>query len=227
MLKYVGKTLEKGLKWTAMTYGQEMYVEYIIQGFNHREAFIKAFPSQKSRKPSLIDSKASQLFNSKEIQEYFKKREAEVLAECQKRAVWNKEKAVKELVDLHEINKKENLRYQEAYYDELALYDKRIAELEKQMGKARLSKKALKKLSDDVDELKWRRIQLCKSHISNKNVNEAVLSSIQQLNELMDFKNEALRNLKEAEEPTKIEVMFATDMEKGGELEADNETDKV
>ena len=62
-----------------MTYNQEMYVEYILQGYNHRTAFIRAFPSSKSKKPSLIDSQASQLFAKNEVQVYFNKRKAEIL----------------------------------------------------------------------------------------------------------------------------------------------------
>lgn len=200
-----------------MTYNQEMYVEYILQGYNHRTAFIRAFPSSKSKKPSLIDSQASQLFAKNEVQVYFNKRKAEILEECKNKAVWNKEKAMGELIDLLDVNKKENLRYEEAFYDELDLIDKKIEELERQMKKPRIAKKLLKQLQKDVDAWKWQRIQVCKRHISNKNVNEAILSSIQQLNEIMDFKNEALRNLKESENQNKIEILFNTDMEKADE----------
>lgn len=200
-----------------MTYNQEMYVEYILQGYNHRTAFIRAFPSSKSKKPSLIDSQASTLFNKGEVQEYFNKRKAEILEECKNKAVWNKERAMGELIDLLDVNKKENLRYEEAFYDELDLIDKKIEELERQMKKPRIAKKLLKQLTKDVDAWKWQRIQVCKRHISNKNVNEAILSSIQQLNEIMDFKNEALRNLKESENQNKLEIIFNTDMEKGNE----------
>ena len=200
-----------------MTYNQEMYVEYILQGYNHRTAFIRAFPSSKSKKPSLIDSQASQLFAKNEVQAYFNKRKAEILEECKNKAVWNKEKAMGELIDLLDVNKKENLRYEEAFYDELDLIDKKIEELERQMKKPRIAKKLLKQIEKDVDAWKWQRIQVCKRHISNKNVNEAILSSIQQLNEIMDFKNEALRNLKESENQNKIEILFNTDMEKADE----------
>ena len=200
-----------------MTYNQEMYVEYILQGYNHRTAFIRAFPSSKSKKPSLIDSQASQLFAKNEVQVYFNKRKAEILEECKNKAVWNKERAMGELIDLQEIKKKENLRYEEAFYDELDLIDKKIEELERQMKKPRIAKKLLKQIEKDVDAWKWQRIQVCKRHISNKNVNEAILSSIQQLNEIMDFKNEALRNLKESENQSKVEIIFNTDMEKADE----------
>ena len=182
-----------------MTYNQEMYVEYILQGYNHRTAFIRAFPSSKSKKPSLIDSQASALFNKGEVQEYFNKRKTEILEECKNKAVWNKERAMIELIDLLDVNKKESLRYEEAFYDELDLIDKKIEELEKQMKKPRVAKKVLMQLTKDVDAWKWQRVQVCKRHISNKSVNEAILSSIQQLNEIMDFKNEARRNLKESE----------------------------
>ena len=200
-----------------MTYNQEMYVEYILQGYNHRTAFIRAFPSSKSKKPSLIDSQASQLFAKNEVQVYFNKRKAEILEECKIKAVWNKERAMGELIDLLDVNKKENLRYEEAFYDELDLIDKKIEELERQMKKPRIAKKLLKQIEKDVDAWKWQRIQVCKRHISNKNVNEAILSSIQQLNEIMDFKNEALRNLKESENQSKVEIIFNTDMEKADE----------
>ena len=200
-----------------MTYNQEMYVEYILQGYNHRTAFIRAFPSSKSKKPSLIDSQASQFFAKNEVQVYFNKRKAEILEECKNKAVWNKERAMGELIDLLDVNKKENLRYEEAFYDELDLIDKKIEELERQMKKPRIAKKLLKQIEKDVDAWKWQRIQVCKRHISNKNVNEAILSSIQQLNEIMDFKNEALRNLKESENQNKVEIIFNTDMEKADE----------
>ena len=139
------------------------------------------------------------------------------LEECKNKAVWNKERAMGELIDLLDVNKKENLRYEEAFYDELDLIDKKIEELERQMKKPRIAKKALMQLQKDVDAWKWQRIQVCKRHISNKNVNEAILSSIQQLNEIMDFKNEALRNLKESKNQSKVEIIFNTDMEKADE----------
>ena len=204
-----------------MTYNQEMYVEYILQGYNHRTAFIRAFPSSKSKKPSVVDSQASQLLAKDEVQEYFNKRKAEVLEECKNKAVWNKERAMGELIDLLDINKKENLRYEEAFYDELDLIDKKIIELEKQIKKPRQAKKVIRQLMADVDTFRWQRIQVCKRHTSNKSVNEAILSSIQQLNEIMDFKNEALRNLKESENQQKIEILFNTDMEKDNK-EAEN-----
>lgn len=207
-----------------MTYNQEMYIEYIIQGYNHRTAFIKAFPSSKCKKPSLIDAQASQLFAKKEVQEYFKKREKEVLDESKAKAIWNKEIAMNELIDLLYTNKKESKRYEEAFYDELDLIDRKIAELEKEIKKPRQAKKTIKQLTANVDELRYARIQVCKRHISNKSVNEAILSSIQQLNEIMDFKNEALRNLKESENQQKIEILFNTDMEKGKKEDGNNTT---
>jgi hypothetical protein len=120
-----------------------------------------------------------------------------------------------ELIDLLYTNKKESKRYEEAFYDELDLIDKKIIELEKQIKKPRQAKKVIRQLMESVDRLRWERIQVCKRHTSNKSVNEAILSSIQQLNEIMDFKNEALRNLKESENQQKIEILFNTDMEKG------------
>ena len=93
--------------------------------------------------------------------------------------------------------------------------DRKIEEKEREMKKPRQAKKVIKQLSADVDQLRYARIQVCKRHISNKSVNEAILSSIQQLNEIMDFKNEALRNLKESENQQKIEILFNTDMEQG------------
>lgn len=197
-----------------MTYNQEMYIEYILQGFNHRESFIKAFPSTKSKKPSMIDAMASQLFTKADIQEYYQKRKVEVQAEIQKKAVWNKELAMNELLDMLYTNKKESKRYEEAFYDELELIDKQIARVEKEMKKPRLSKKEQAKLSKERDDFKWQRITVCRRHISNKSVNEAILSSITQLNEIMDFKHEALKNLKESENQGKIEILFNTDLEK-------------
>lgn len=200
-----------------MTYNQEMYIEYILQGYNHRTAFIKAFPSSKSKKPSIVDSQASQLFLKEEVQNYFQKRKQEIQDELKGKAIWNKELAMNELIDLLYTNKKESKRYEEAFYDELDLIDRKIQEFEKEMKKPRVAKKVVKQLQTNVDQLKYQRIQVCKRHISNKNVNEAILSSIQQLNEIMDFKNEALRNLKESENQQKIEILFNTDMEKTDE----------
>ena len=138
-----------------MTYNQEMYVEYILQGYNHRTAFIRAFPSSKSKKPSLIDSQASALFAKGAVQAYYNKRKEEILEECKNKAVWNKEKAMGELIDLLDVNKKENLRYEEAFYDELDLIDKKIEELERQMKKPRIAKKLLKQIEKDVDSWNW------------------------------------------------------------------------
>lgn len=207
-----------------MTYNQEMYIEYILQGYNHRTSFIKAFPSSKSKKPSIIDAQASQLFSKPEVQEYFQKRKEEIQNEIKEKSIWNKELAMNELIDLLYTNKKESKRYEEAFYDELDLIDKKIEELEKEIKKPRQAKKKIKQLMADVDGLRYARIRVCNRHISNKSVNEAILSSIQQLNEIMDFKNEALRNLKESENQQKIEILFNTDMEKGKESNGSSTT---
>lgn len=171
---------------------QEMFLEYILQGYNHRTAYIKAFPKHAHYKPSSIDVKASILFNQTNVQLRYRELKQQLTDELQEKALWTKEESICELKELLRINKEESKRYQQAYEDEMQIYDRKINELEKQIKKPKkyLSKKKSEELQNEIEKLKMGRIRLVGRHQSNKTVNEAILQSILQLNEIMGYKKD-------------------------------------
>lgn len=201
-----------------MNYKQEMYIEYIIQGYNHRNAYLLAFPEAKGRKPSIIDQNASILFHKEEVQEYFLKRRQEQLDILMEKSVWTKEKAIGELMEVLENNKKEYKRLENSWVEELALWDKRIQELEKEKKKCRIGKKKTAELDSKIDECRWQKIQLTKRFRNSKFVNDGILQSVLQLNGIMEnFR--VINPNNEEDVQTQLQILFSTDMEKGQEVE--------
>lgn len=175
-----------------LSLAQEMFLEYILQGFSHRSAYIKAFPNHAHYKPSSIDVKASILFNQTNVQLRYRELKQQLTDELQEKALWTKEESIYELKELLRINKAESMRYQQAYEDEMQIYDRKINELEKQLNKPKkyLSKKKAEDLQNEIEKLKIERIRFTGKHQSNRTVNEAILQSILQLNEIMGYKKE-------------------------------------
>ena len=80
--------------------------------------------------------------------------------------------------DLLNKNVIESDRYEEAYEDEMELYDKQIEQKIEQLNnpKGYQSKKARAQLEAEIDELKFAKIRCNRRHQSNKSVNEKTIA---------------------------------------------------
>ena len=172
-----------------LSQSQEMYVEYLIQGYSQRKAYIKAFPENKDSKPSTIDIKAWQLFHKENVQKRYQDLLNYIEEENIKKAVWTKEQAILELKRVLEANIKESNRYEEAYEDEMELLDKQIAERLDALAnpKKYMSKKTKEQLENEIDELKMAKVKVNRRHQSSKSVNDAILQAVLQLNTMMGY----------------------------------------
>lgn len=189
-----------------MTYNQEMFIEYILQGYKHREAYVKAFPQYADMKPSQLDNRAHKIMIKPEAKAYFDRRESELKEQMRDNAKWTRERAVNELLSILDTNKREMLRYDESYLAELEMIDRNLGLLKKKIQNTRLTKKERAGIQSQIDAWTERKIRCNRRQQSNKSVNDAILQSITQLNALTDVSLPAEQN-----EPTKIEISFATD----------------
>lgn len=196
------------MKENNLTVSQELYLEYLLQGYSQRRAYIKAFPKSKDSKPSVIDQKASTLFHLEPIQKRYNELKKKLYEELINKAIWTKEQSIYELQDILYRNKRESERYEEAYEDELYLINKKMEEIEKSLKKPKgyMSRKKKEELEKDLDNLKASRIHLNRRHQSNKSLNEAVLSSIQQLNAIHGY------DKSEKDITVKAEITFIDDI---------------
>lgn len=168
---------------------QEMFVEYLIQGYSQRKAYIKAYPDSKDSRPSTIDIKAWKLFHLESVQKRYKEIRDSIAEETIRKAVWSKEEAISELKSILDANKKESGRYEQAYEDEMELLDRQIQEKEDSLinPKGYMSRKRREEIQNEIDELKMMRIKANRRHQSSKSVNDAILQAVLQLNTMMGF----------------------------------------
>lgn len=187
---------------------EQDFVFYILQGYNHSQAYKKAFPDNKYAGNSLWTN-SSILFHTPRVQSYYNTKRNEVLEELKQKAIWTREQSINILVDLLNKNKRESDRYEEAYIDELQMLDRQIEEKEEEMinPKGYQSKKLKAQLQDDIDNLKMARIMCNRKHQSNKSVNEAILNTIQQLNQMMGYNDKENNKLE-----VKAQVQFLDDV---------------
>ena len=89
-----------------LTEKQINFCRGIVEGKSLYESFITSYKPNKDKQTNY--KKASELYKQGNIQEYIAKLRAEVNKEVIKKAVWNKERAEKELLDLMNVTK-ENL----------------------------------------------------------------------------------------------------------------------
>lgn len=171
-----------------LTLRQEKFIQCVLQGDSLKNAYLKSFP-ESFKNVNSIYVKASLLFNRPAIHERYEELRAIIEEELKRKSIWTKERSINELKELLRKNRVESDRYEQAYNDEMEILDKQIAEKENELNnpKGYVSKKLKASLQDDIDTLKMARIQCNRRHQSNKNVNDAILQSIQQLNEMMGF----------------------------------------
>ena len=196
-----------------LTKSQEMFCEYLNQGYSQRKAYILAFPDSKDSKPSVIDMKAWKLFHTEAIQARYNELCEITTEENIRKAIWTKEQALSELKRVLENNKKESYRYEEAYLDEMELLNKQInerleilANVEKNNKNPAkyISKKKQAEIRAEIDELKLAKIKCNRRWQSNKSVNDAILQAVLQMNTMMGFDK-----LKEEKTPIEAQVQIS------------------
>jgi hypothetical protein len=173
-----------------LTVRHENFIHYVLQGYSYTDSYIKCFPQDKEKRSlTKIYSLASQLFNDPDVHAKYLQLKEMMQRELQERALWTKEQAINELKELLRKNRVESDRYEQAYNDEIEMLDRQIEEKENEIKRPKgyQSKKLKASLQDEIDGLKMARIQCNRRHQSNKSVNEAILSSVQQLNEMLGY----------------------------------------
>lgn len=192
-----------------LTNQQEKFIRLLIEGYTQKTAYTMAYPESKSMSISNIYSKASQVLHYPHVQEKYNEIKRIIEEELQEKAIWTREQSIYELKELLRKNRIESDRYEQAYEDEMGMLDRQIKEKENELKspKGYLSKKKKAELQDDIDNLKMARIMCNRRHQSNKNVNEAILNSIQQLNEMLGYNRHEEKKAEEQEQ-----VVFTNDI---------------
>lgn len=173
-----------------LTAKQEKFINLVLEGYSLKTSYLKCYPEyNKKENKTNVYSIASQMFNDPAVHKRYMEIRELMEKEWYERAKWTREQAIDELKELLRKNRIESDRYEQAYNDEMEMLDRQIDNKTKEMEnpKGYMSKKKRAELQDDIDSLKLARIQCNRRHQSNKNVNEAILNSIQQLNEMMGF----------------------------------------
>lgn len=173
-----------------LTAKQEKFINLVLEGYSLKTSYLKCYPEyNKKENKANVYSIASQMFNSPAVHNRYMEIREMMEKEWFERAKWTREQAINELKELLRKNRIESDRYEQAYDDEMELLDRQIADKTKDLEnpKGYMSKKKKAELQDDIDSLKLARIQCNRRHQSNRSVNEAILSSIQQLNEMLGY----------------------------------------
>ena len=172
-----------------MNIKHERFIQYVLEGDSLKSAYLKSFPEARKRPEKTTYNYASELFHKPAVHARYVELREMMQREWQERAIWTREQAINELKDLLRKNRAESDRYEQAYNDEMEILDRQIEEKtdELENPKGYVSKKRKAGLQADIDSLKLARIHCNRRHQSNRSVNEAILSSIQQLNEMLGY----------------------------------------
>lgn len=172
-----------------LTIKQENFIQYVLEGESLKSAYLKSFPEARKKPAKTTYCYASELFNKSTVHARYMELREMMEKELQERAIWTREQSINELKELLRKNRVESDRYEQAYNDEMEILDRQIVDKTNELEnpKGYVSKKKKAELQDDIDNLKLARIQCNRRHQSNRNVNEAILSSIQQLNEMLGY----------------------------------------
>lgn len=194
-----------------LTAKQEKFINCVLEGYSLKTAYLKCYPEYKENEncKKNIYYVASDLFNKPNVHKRYMELREIMEKEWQEKAIWTREQAINELKELLRKNRIESDRYEQAYDDEMEMLTRQIADktFEMENPKGYMSKKKRAELQDDIDNLKMARIMCNRRHQSNKNVNEAILNSIQQLNEMLGYNRHEEKKAEEQEQ-----VVFTDDV---------------
>lgn len=130
-----------------LTAKQEKFCQEIAKGKTQREAMLIAYPSRKNWTQQSIDVAASQLMNNKLVIS----RLQELRAATEKKVIWNRTRALKEINYVLEMHKKDIERIDEACQTEIDLWESKIMMLGQQMAEAKTPRELLA-ISNDMRE---------------------------------------------------------------------------
>lgn len=77
-----------------LTSKREKYVQGLVAGLSQRQAYMQAYPSSNKWKPETVDNKASALLRNDEVLARYN----ELMEEHNSKALWTRERAVKDLI---------------------------------------------------------------------------------------------------------------------------------
>lgn len=188
-----------------LTKNEEAFIAYLAQGYNQTQAYSKAFINSKNLTYGTMAVNACNLLKKENVKKYYDEMRKQINETLINQAVWTKEQAINELKDILYKNKRESDRYDQAYDDEIEILDRLIKTKEEEISnpKKYLSKKKMEQLQNEIDDLKMQRIKANRRHQSNKNVNDAILQAVLQLNTMLGF------DKKEQDKTTKIEAQVS------------------
>lgn len=167
---------------------EHRFIDYLIKGFSRKDAYRKAYDDYKSSDSDII-IKANGIYNKGTVNKKIHELCDVIHNEVIEKGIWSREESVYELKELLRKNKIESDRYEKAYNDEMDLLNGKIEKKEKEIYSpdSYLTKSKELELRGELESLKFAKIQCNRRKQSNKALNEAILFSIQQLNEMYGY----------------------------------------
>lgn len=165
-----------------LTAKQEKFCQEIAKGKTQREAMLIAYPSRKNWTQQSIDVAASQLMNNKLVIS----RLQELRAATEKKVIWNRTRALKEINYVLEMHKKDIERIDEACQTELDLLnleiDKKVAQLA-QIDES-VGRRVIIQISKEIKELNEKVAKLKKQKRMNGTNTHGILEASKILNRM-------------------------------------------
>lgn len=165
-----------------LTAKQEKFCQEIAKGKTQREAMLIAYPSRKNWTQQSIDVAASQLMNNKLVIS----RLQELRAATEKKVIWNRTRALKEINYVLEMHKKDIERIDEACQTEIDLLnleiDKKIAQLT-QIDES-VGRRVIIQISKEIKELNEKVAKLKKQKRMNGTNTHGILEAAKILNRM-------------------------------------------
>lgn len=162
-----------------LTAKQEKFCQEIAKGKTQREAMLIAYPSRKNWTQQSIDVAASQLMNNKLVIS----RLQELRAATEKKVIWNRTRALKEINYVLEMHKKDIERIDEACQTEIDLWESKIMMLGQQMAEAKTPRELLA-ISNDMREATELIAKLKKQKRMNGTNTHGILAAAKILNRM-------------------------------------------
>ena len=165
-----------------LTAKQEKFCQEIAKGKTQREAMLIAYPSRKNWTQQSIDVAASQLMNNKLVIS----RLQELRAATEKKVIWNRTRALKEINYVLEMHKKDIERIDEACQTEIDLLnleiDKKVAQLA-QIDES-IGRRVIIQISKEIKELNEKVAKLKKQKRMNGTNTHGILEAAKILNRM-------------------------------------------
>lgn len=165
-----------------LTPKQEKFCQEIAKGKTQREAMLIAYPSRKNWTQQSIDVAASQLMNNKLVIS----RLQELRAATEKKVIWNRTRALKEINYVLEMHKKDIERIDEACQTEIDLLnleiDKKVAQLA-QIDES-VGRRVIIQISKEIKELNEKVAKLKKQKRMNGTNTKGILEASKILNRM-------------------------------------------